>query len=90
MKRKTLGFSFVASRVRSDRPAVDWVSADHYGQNQELIDDLEAKAPGILWALGVWPDLEVAKRCDVPISDVTRARRVIGAPSMTVERNKEV
>ena len=90
MKRKALGYGFIASRVRSDRPAVDWVSADHYGLNQELIDKLEAKAPGILWALGVWPDLEVAKRCNVRLSEVTRARRVIGAPAMTIERNAEV
>jgi len=40
--------------------------------------------------LGAWPDIDVASATGIPIDEIVRARRIIGADAMTAERHAEI
>ena len=75
---------------RDEYPLVGWVSDGHREDNYALLDDLESRARGVVLLLGAWPDIDVASATGIPIDEIVRARRVIGAEAMTAERHAEI
>jgi hypothetical protein len=79
----------LSKKLRGDRPPVDWVSIEHYKCNHDFLDALEEESPGVIWALGVWPDVDVARMHGLAIHDLVSARRIMGVPAMTRKRFDE-
>lgn len=80
-----------ARRTRRDEyPRVDWVSDGHRENNYKYLDALESKANGVVLLLGAWPDEAVANATNIPIDEIVRGRRLIGAEAVTAERDAEI
>jgi len=71
-------------------PIIDWVGTCYREDGYRLLLEIGEEEPRIVWFLGVWPDIDIARAFSLPLEQVVRARRLIGAPAMTLERNAAV
>ena len=72
---------------RDEYPLVGWVSDGHREANYAFLDALEAQARGAVLLLGAWTDTDVSKATGIPVNDIGRARRIIGAEAMTLDKS---
>lgn len=72
---------------RDEYPLVGWVADSHRESNYAFLDALEAQAKGVVLLLGAWTDTDVSKATGIPVDEIVRARRIIGAEAMTLDKS---